>query len=86
VQDNYLTAQVDRGNSIGVNEYQNQGESSSIPGSGAQISQVSPRGHSKNNMLEKMNVANFIKQNKHMDREENEYQKAINRQGSKKHI
>ena len=37
-------------------------------------------------MLEKMNVANFIKQNKQLERDDNEYQKAINRQGSKKLI
>ena len=68
----YLTAQVtqdrnERGNSIGMNEYNNTnekyGDAASISGS-AGGNQISPRTGTTKNNLDKMNVMNFIKSNK----------------------
>mmetsp|Transcript_30457 Transcript_30457/g.46660 ORF Transcript_30457/g.46660 Transcript_30457/m.46660 type:complete len:201 (+) Transcript_30457:901-1503(+) len=105
-ENSYMTTQaganperMERGNSIGVNEYNNEkyaaGDATSLNAN--QANQVSPRGVGKH--IEKMNVSNFIKQksqgnrgeNRFMggvgiDRDNSEYQKAINRQGSKKLI
>mmetsp|Transcript_12651 Transcript_12651/g.21289 ORF Transcript_12651/g.21289 Transcript_12651/m.21289 type:complete len:146 (+) Transcript_12651:539-976(+) len=98
---NFMSAQNERGNSIGLNEYNTEKQASQDGAASLnvnQANQISPRtGTSKN--LEKMNVMNFIKQisqaekgsreNRFMgqlDRDNPEYQKAINRQGSKKLI
>lgn len=65
----------------------------SITGDGIEVTNISPRG---NKNLEKMNVMNFISKNKTRERSDGRfvddlqqtenYQKAINRQGSKKMI
>ena len=77
-ENSYLTAQVERGASIGVNEYQNDGLS--INGQTAAQSQISPRNQAptSNKNIDKMNVINFIKQQK-TGMVDSEYQKAINR-------
>lgn len=78
-ENSYLTTQVERGASIGVGDH--YGDANSLNGTSA----ISPRNQGGNKNLDKMNVINFIKQQK-TGMIDSEYQKVINRQGSKKLI